>query len=209
MKKKKSSLSIRIFYVSTHVIFWICTLVFVAVILFNIALQFGAFQENLQLHVQFPVAVDFLEKGSLNINDTNIDVEIVEASGKIHFFDTPPFLAKRFMGSAIPALILIFFILWMFKKFISDVKKEKIFDVNNISRLKKIAYGIFGLWIYTIVYMRIIYYYIAKEVNFEQIKISEDQGNFAGLLILSLFIWVLAHIFTVGLKIQEENKLTI
>jgi len=209
MKKKKSPLSIRIFYVLTNIIFWLFAVVFVAVIALNIALQFGAFEKNMQLHVNFPAKVDFLEKGTLNVNNTNIDVEIVEASGKIHFFDTPSFLVKRFIAAGTLAFGIMFFIIWMFRKFITDVKKGNIFDTKNIARLKNIAYAVFGMWIYIVVYIRVIYYYIAKNIKFEQIKVSDNQGNFVGLLFLALFIWVLAHIFTVGLKLKEDNNLTI
>ena len=209
MKKKKSPLSIRIFFWFTNVIFWLFTVLFVAIIVVNVSLYFGAFQERMQLHVKFPVNVDFLEKGTLHINNTEIDVEIVEANGSIHFFETPVFISKRFFGAAIPVFLIIFFMFWMLKKFIKDVKNEKIFDIPNIKRLKYIAYAILGLWLYVKVYMQIVYYYIAKEVKFEMIKVSDQQENFAGLLFSALFIWVLAHIFTVGLKLKEDNNLTI
>ena len=57
--------------------------------------------------------------------------------------------------------------------------------------------------------MRIVYYSVAKEVKFEFIKISQQQENFVGILFLALFLWVIAHIFTVGLKLKEDNNLTI
>ena len=209
MKKNKSPLSIRILYWFTNVIFWLFTALCVAIIAFNISLYFGAFQENMQLHVKFPVNVDFLEKGTLHINDTDVDVEIVEASGSIHFFETPSFLTKRFFAAALPVFLISFFMFWMFKKFITDVKNEKIFDIGNIKRLKYIAYGLTAIWIYIVVYVRIVFYSLAKEVKFEFIKISDQQENFAGLLFLALFIWVLAHIFTVGLKLKEDSNLTI
>lgn len=209
MKSKRSPLSIRILYWSIHLVFWLFTAIIVAIIAFNVSLYFGAFQEGMQLHVKFPVNVDFLEKGSLHINDTDVNIEIVEASGSIHFIDTPTFLTKRFFAAAIPVFLISYFMFWMLKKFITDVKHERIFDIRNIKRLKYIAYGLIAIWIYTLVYMRIIFYSVAKEVKFEYIRISEQQENFVGILFLALFIWVIAHIFTVGLKLKEDNNLTI
>lgn len=209
MEKKKSPLSIRIFYWSTNIIFWLFTLVFVLMIIVNVSLYFGAFQERMQLHVKFPVNIDLLEKGTVNINNTDIDIEIVEANGMIHFFETPVFLSKRFFASAIPAFIISFYMFWILKKFIADVKNNKIFEIKNIKRLKSIAYAILGLWFYIIIYVRIVYYYVAKEVRFEMIKISDQQEFFPALLFVALFIWVIAHIFTVGLKLKEDNQLTI
>ena len=178
-------------------------------IVVNVSLYFGAFKENMQLHVRFPVNVDFLEKGSVSINDTDIEIEIVEANGQIHFIDTPVFISMRFFASAIPVFIISFYMFWLLKKFITDVKNDKIFEINNIRRLKRIAYALFGLWLYIIVYIRIVYYYVAKEVEFDMIKISDQQEYFPGFLFTGLFIWVIAHIFTVGLKLKEDNQLTI
>jgi hypothetical protein len=209
MEKKKSPLSIRIFYWVTHVIFWLFTVVFAVLIIVNISLYFGAFKENMQLHVKFPVNVDFLEKGSITINNTDLDIEIVEANGSIHFIDTPVFISKRFFAAALPVFIISFLMFWMLKNFITDVKRDKIFDINNIKRLKRIAYAMAGLWLYILIYVRIVYYYLAKDAKFEMVELSDNQENFAGLLFIALFIWVLAHIFTVGLQLKEDNNLTI
>jgi len=75
--------------------------------------------------------------------------------------------------------------------------------------LKKLSYGIAIFWLFTVVYMHLIYHYIAKNLEFENIKITNDVSNYPGILFIALFIWTLAHIFITGLKLKEENDLTI
>ena len=89
------------------------------------------------------------------------------------------------------------------------MKKHLIFTEDNIQHLKNVAYAILGLWIFIIVYMRIMYQSVAKHVEFEHVEILNDFPNFVGLLMVALFIWVLSHIFMTGVKLQEEQNLTV
>lgn len=57
--------------------------------------------------------------------------------------------------------------------------------------------------------MRIKYQTIAKHIEFKYVEIVEDFPNFAGLLMAALFIWVLSHIFMTGVKLQDEQNLTV
>ncbi|MEA3443187.1 MAG: DUF2975 domain-containing protein, partial [Bacteroidota bacterium] len=95
------------------------------------------------------------------------------------------------------------------RKFITNVKHNKIFEIANIRLLQNLAYAIFALWIFTIIYMRIMFYSIASNVEFEHIEILEEFPNFAGIPMLALFIWVLSHVFITGVKLQEEQNLTV
>ena len=104
---------------------------------------------------------------------------------------------------------MFFYLVWVFKKFITNVKNGSTFNIENIKILKKLAYGLVTLWVFTIIYMKIFYYYIGTRVEFENIRISSDTNNYGGLLIVALMIWVLAHIFIKGLELQEEKDLTI
>ena len=105
--KTKSPLSIRIIYWFTNVILGLLSLISVAVIVFNILLYTSFFGNDLQLHSQLPVEVNFLEMGNLNLNGQDIKVELVEATSRIHFFNTPIFLAKIFGLALLLALSFI------------------------------------------------------------------------------------------------------
>lgn len=209
MKTSKTPLSINVIYWITQIVFGLILVVCAGAIVFNVLLFTDFFGNDLQLHTRFPVKVNILEEGYLYLNNTNIKVELVEAVTQIHFFNTPMFLA-RWIGTAL--MLTIFFIMYImfsFRRFIINVKKHLIFTEDNIQHLKNIAYAILGLWIFTIVYMRIMYQSVAKHVEFKHVEILNDYPNFAGLLMAALFIWVLSHIFMTGVKLQEEQNLTV
>ena len=209
MKTAKTPLSIKIIYWVTQVILGLFLLVCLAIIVFNVLLFTDFFGNDLQLHTRFPVKVNILETGNLYLNDMNIKVELVEGINQIHFFNTPLFLARWFGSALLIVAAVLMYILLSFRKFVMNVKKHVIFVQENILHLKNISYALLTLWVFTIIYVRIIYEVIGKNVEFEHVEILEDYPNFAGILMLSLFIWVLSHIFMTGVKLQEEQNLTV
>ena len=209
MKKVKQPLSIKIIYWFTQVTFWIFIVVFVAAIAINIALLTESLGDKMQLHAGLPVEVNYLEKGSLTIGDMNQEVEFVEAIGKLHFINTNKDLAKWFGGTMMVVVIIFLYIFIMFKRFIGNVYRGFVFERFNIRMLKNIAYGLVVLWAFSVVYSALFYYFIAKELAFEQLEISSKYDSFGGLLVAALFLWVLSHIFMNGVRLQEEQKLTV
>jgi len=209
MKNFKTPLSIKIIYWLTNIIFGLIILVGMGVITFNVLLYTSFFGDDLQLHVQLPVKVNILEKGNLYLNQTNIKVELVEATSKIHFFNTPLFIARKFGSALLMAFGFIFYLFFMFRKFILNVKRNKVFESLNIELLRNIAYGLLALWIFSIIYSRLVYQYIASSLEFQHVEILQDYPNFAGLLMLALFIWVLSHVFITGVKLQADQDLTV
>ncbi|MCD4731370.1 MAG: DUF2975 domain-containing protein [Bacteroidales bacterium] len=209
MKTSKTPLSIKIIYWFTQVIFGLFLLVCLAIIAFNVLLFTDFFGNDLQLHTRFPVKVNILETGNLYLNKINIKVELVEGITQIHFFNTPLFLARWFGSALIMVAAVFMYILISFRSFISNVKKQVIFVEDNIQHLKNISYAFLILWVFAIVYVRIMYQAIGKNVEFKHVEILHDYPNFAGLLMLALFIWVLSHIFMTGVKLQEEQNLTV
>jgi hypothetical protein len=209
MEAKKSPLSIRIIYWLTNIA--AVLYIFSSAVLFVliILLLFGRYGDNLQLHTDLPVKVDFLNKGVLQFKGEAIHVQLVEAQGKIHFIDTPKSIVKAIMP-AISLFVPIFgYLLWVFRGFIKNVKNSIIFDLKNISYLKKLAYGLMGLWLLMVIYARVFYYTIANNIRLENAEITSERPEYTGLLLVGLFIWMLAHIFKVGLDLQQEKELTI
>jgi hypothetical protein len=209
MEKKKTPLSFNVIYWIMNVIMGLFILLCIAFIAFYVLLYTDFFGNDLQLHVRLPVKVSFLETGILPLAGTDIKVELVEATSKIHFFNTPMFLAKSFSHILFGVLCIGFFLLWTFRQFVANVRKGRIFTVSNISLLKRISYALLLFWLFTIVYTRSIYYYIAAPLKFENVEILHEFNNYPGILLAALFIWVLSHIFIRGLKLREEQDLTI
>ncbi len=153
--------------------------------------------------------IDFLEVGSLEINDQIVKVEFVEANSKIHFIDTPRFIANKVAIAMLIVSAGFFYLLLIFKKFINNVKNGDTFTIKNIRILKKLSYGLVALWAFTNIYMFLLYHYIGTRIEMDNIKISSNLNNYSGILFAALLIWVIAHIFIKGLELQEEKDLTI
>ena len=208
MEANKKPLSIKGIYWVTNIIFWLFTVVSVLAVAVAIALMFNLFG-NTQLHTGIPVAVDILEQGKLEINNTITNVKFVEMYGKLHFIDTPASLGRIYSIFIFIILGLFFFILLTFRRFINNVYKGIYFEINNIALLKRISYTLIGVWTFTVFYAYFQYYYIVKHLEFSSVKISGDIQTYPVILLFALFIWVLSHIFMKGCKLQEENNFTI
>jgi hypothetical protein len=111
------------------------------------------------------------------------------------------------------ALLIVIPIIWyltfIFRRFMVNVKNGPTFTISNIKILKHIAYGLASLWLLTLIYLQMMYYYIGKNVEFENVSISNEFIDIDGVLLSAIFIWILAHIFETGLKLQQEKDLTI
>ena len=209
MKTRKNPLSITIIYWLTQVTFWLFVLVFFAGIGFNIALQLEVLGNDLQIHSQMPVEVSYTKKGTLDIFYKEMEVEFVEATGKIHFIDTDADLAKWFGFLLFGVTCITLYIFLMFKRFIGNVYRGFIFERFNIRMLKKMAYGLVALWAFMIIYSRMFYYFIARRIEFEYIEISSEFNNYGFVLVIALLLWVLSHVFMTGVKLQDDQSLTV
>jgi hypothetical protein len=209
MKKPKSPLSIRIIYWITQVAFYLTILTGVFILAINVLFFTPFFGNDLQLHVQFPAKFSILEQGTLDWGNRHVDVELVEATSKIHFINTPMYIARWFGTAMLFAYGFMLFLVIMFRKFIFNIRKNMFFETENIEYLRYISYGLFGFWIFALVYGRILGNYLANSLHFEQVVMLQDYNNFIGILMLALFLWVLSHIFTVGARLKEEQDLTI
>ncbi|OYT10602.1 MAG: hypothetical protein B6I18_08245, partial [Bacteroidetes bacterium 4572_112] len=130
MKTKKAPLSIRIMLWLTNVIVGLLMLIAIFSILMNILLHTGFIGEDIQLHTQFPVKVDFNEIGTLVMNDQTINVKLVNASTKIHFIDTPVFIAKKVAVVLSLVVLGILYIMILFRRFIKNVKNGLTFNIS-------------------------------------------------------------------------------
>jgi hypothetical protein len=209
MKKKKNPLSIVIIYWLTQIVFWLMVMVFFGAIVANIALQFGVIGKDLQIHTEMPVETSYIQKGSLEILGVLQEVEYVEATGKIHFIDTNPELAKWFGYLLLGVASITLYIFLSFKRFIGNVYRGYIFERFNIRMLKKMAYGLIIFWGFMIIYSRMFYYFVAREIRFEHLEISSNMDSYGFLLLAALFLWVLSHVFLTGVKLQDDQSLTV
>jgi len=210
MRTKKTPLSIRLFYTFSTIALILLGIVLLITLVFNILLYTDFFGNDMQLHTKLPIKVELIEAGSLHLNNQKIKVELVEATTKIHFINTPMFIANKMGIAMLIAVLIIGYLTWIFSKFIANVQRGIVFTIANITLLKKLAYGLVGFWFFTLIYSQFFYFYIAKHLEFENVKIGGNEVSIpSNILIAALGLWVLAHIFIKGLQLQQEKDLTI
>lgn len=209
MENKKTPLSFNVIYWIMNVILVLSGFVALGLIVLYVMLWTDFFGNDLQLHMNLPGKVNYLQCGSMSMMGTDIKVELVEASARIHFFNTPTFLARHFVSILMGVVALGLFMMWTFRQFIVNVRKGLIFTISNIILLQRISYSLVAFWIIMIVYTRSAFYYISERVQIDNIEIVDDFDNHIGILLTALFIWVLSHIFMRGLKLQQEQDLTV
>ncbi len=208
-EKFKAPLSFKVIFILNEIIFWLFSLVAVLAIVFAMLVFTGVFKEDMQLHVHLPVAFDTEEVGFLMSNHTASDVQLVEAYGKLHLIDTPLHLARLIM---IPILLVIgigFFMLFIFRLFIRNVRKGLIFEIKNIKLLRILAFSLLGFWMFWRTYDWLVGVMLEKRLHFGTINVSTDTQGHNALLISALVLWVMTHIFIKGRQLQEEQSLTI
>ncbi len=206
---QKVPLSIRIIYILTSIIYYLTALISVLGTLLAFAILFGLIQNGLQLHVDMPVEMNFEEVGYAYFKGEKMEIEIVETIGKVHFIDTNPKLARRL---AIPLLIVfpyLFWLVFLFHRFIRNVREGRTFAIRNIQLLRMLGYGLIGLWLIMVIYMQIFQYTIVSKFSFDMIEITDNERWYGGILLGGIFTLVLAHVFLKGRELEEENKLTI
>lgn len=181
----------------------------VVALIFITLIYSGRIGDDMQLHASLPMHVNFENSGKLALSQGVSEIRIVEALGKVYFVETPRQVVHYLMPVMLIAMSIMAYGLLVFRKFIVNVFKGIIFAYDNIKLLKRMSYIILVMWGFAVIYVRLFYFLIAKYITIDSAEIVHDYQNFLGLLIVSLFLWMLAHIFKVGLDIQNENKLTI
>jgi hypothetical protein len=149
---------------------------------------------------------DRQESSNFTFNEIDYRIPLVKYKVAIDI-QTLPLIFQILIGIYFTiGSILIFLIFFQFKLFISNVIKEKYFDIGNIIFLKRISYILAAFWLVKLIPLSIKYY---LPFRIEPIKIDTVEGFNLIYIFLALIIWMLAYIFEKGIELKDENKLTI
>lgn len=129
---------------------------------------------------------------------------------------TTPVIKKRpwwEIGLTIPVALLLvgafIMIINCFIRLILAVNKSIIFEWINVSRLRKIGTGFLTLYV-TNVGIEFYYHWLTiSEIEIPDYIISGGSVFNATTLILGLIAFLMAEVFAVGLRLKEEQDLTI
>jgi len=149
---------------------------------------------------------NFQESTNLVINGIDYNIPLIQYKKSIDI-QRLPLIFQILIGIYLTiGSILIFFMFYQFKLFISNVLEEKYFDFENVVFLKRISYVFLALWFVKLIPIGIKYYLI---YCIEPIKMDTKEGLNISFIFLALIVWMLAYIFKKGIELKDENKLTI
>lgn len=98
----------------------------------------------------------------------------------------------------IPVVVLVVKSFVDFIKFILNINNDKIFVWENVSLLRWAGWGLMSGYIWLFVFSLLIHESIAKFLF-----------NNSDSIMLCLFMLIVAEVFAIGMKIKEEQDLTI
>lgn len=208
MKTKRTPGSVKIIYWITQVLFWLFTAAALFAVLFTIGMSLNLLKD-FKLSMGLPVEMEVVETGEFTLGEQTLSVQLKEMIGKIEF-KKPPILLQRLYGVFVLIILSITYYLFMtFRSFITQVYKGFYFERKNILLLKRISYGLIGIWIFIVFYAFFQYFFIVKRLNFESMIVQGKIETYPSILVFALIVWVLSHIFQKGVELQNENELTI
>lgn len=208
METKKTPQSVKIIYWITQFLFWLFSVSAIIAVFFGIALIFNLL-DDVNLNIGLPVEAQVVESGLFQIGSESSSVQLKEMIGKLEFERVPSFLKRLYGLFMIIALCITFYLFLTFRKFIIHVYQGLYFDRKNIMLLKRIAYGLLGLWIFIVFYAYFQYFFLVKNLQFESVTFNGKVETYPAILICALIVWVLSHVFQKGVEIENENELTI
>lgn len=211
METEKTPLSIRIIYWVLNISFYVFILVAIKGLVDTIKVYAGYHVHNALMDATFPITIKFLGVGHLHVGNQDFKLTLADALAKISVGNAPNFIMKIIESGNLLFFLFGTYLMWIGKKFVKNVKMGETFTFRNINLLKNVSYVMAGLGMLQLIYTEVIFHlYLAGHSEFAHIQlVSVNMEHFIHLLWSALLVWVLAHIFIVGLKLQKENDLTI
>jgi hypothetical protein len=206
---KKAPISVKIIHVLSIISFYILIIATSVAFIGNILLQTGVIGNELQLRTTLPVTFEVNETGSVQLYHAINEVRIVDASGKMYLLDTPTGFSMIVFRLLFVVLMLVLFMTWKFKMFITNIRNGQVFEKSNINNLKHISYGILVLFVVTKIYEQVLYHTVVKYLEFDSITLNSGTSDRSDMLIAAMLLWVLAHVFMKGQELQQEHDLTV
>ena len=109
----------------------------------------------------------------------------------------------------IAIIILMIYTLVCFIKLIKNINRTEIFSWSNVSLLRRIGVSIIGLFIANLLLSFTNLLQLQKEFSFNSYHLGWNDNADMLQIIIGLVCFLFAEIFAMGLKIKEEQDLTI
>ena len=214
MKKIKST-SLTVISLLTNITYFLTLLGLVLVLALNILaytdVLYPEGDSESGVSINIPLSVELKEVGVYKTNTGLSELNLSTDDSKLTFKNPPKKVIRISSLFLLISLGVTFYLIYLFRKFIINVKNNNVFVSENSSIFKKLGIGIFVLWGIKILSSFVVSLLVTSNVKFESADVSSKfviNFDFT-LIIFSLFLIVLSHIFSQGIRLQEEKDLTI
>jgi len=183
--------------------------------LYFFAIGTSAIIISVLIYIMFGGSIDGSIDLSSMINEKNNSLQYTN-------FDQVPFAVKSlFLLIATLIIVPTLIVLRFWKNFISLINFGKYFEIDTIKNLKYISYILFMIWFLGFALHDIlnptVSTFLSSQIDFTKDGLSLNINNRElGFTLPSIFFlfnaaifWILSHILIEGIKIREENELTV
>lgn len=209
---KKNISSIRLLYLLTQVAFWFTA--FVGSIVVVLAIQGALANKPIlpsELGDRFSYNFSFFESDIQSVQLTeehNLMSNSSLSEQKLN--EIPNYLKWIMWLNPVIMVGLIFAMIYYFRRLVIQVYKGEYFDIKCIQSLKTLSLILVVGWVYDLIIASVIRTSLQAYLQSSETHLSIKIGTPSMyMLIAALFIWSLSIVFQEGLRLKEENELTV
>ncbi len=195
-----------------------CTIV---VLIFWLTVMLGWVPAQGKIVYSLPINVEYRESTDVSASQTGKQLSPFAVIGHSDVIIAERFTKTKvsfFMVSIVlPFLIIVLLIVYQLRLFLGSVKQGRPFDRENPKRIRRIGYLVFVLgpltgiwnWVMSMKYMHQISLPGTSLAINKGSKLLVNIETDQHLILLGLLILLIAQIFDEGVKMQEEQDLTV
>lgn len=214
MEKIKST-SLKVISLLTNITYYFTLIGLVGILVLNILsytdVLYPKGDNKSEVSINIPLAVELNEVGVYKTDAGLSELILSSDDSKFTFKNPPKNIVRVSVLFLLISLLIMFYLIFIFRKLISNVKKNHIFVTENSKFFKKLGVGTLVLWGVEFITSFIFSLLVGNSIYFDTVQFEAkiDLKIDFTLIIFSLFLIVLSHIFNQGIRLQEEKDLTI
>ena len=218
--KTDSPMSIKLMYQISKLACFL-TIIFASII--SLTLLTGAFSIDLPVTSYLNSETSTVEAVLRNQRMTNEDTysnnkkdQALNLKEKIYFKHAilkqlPPVKKTIIVISSLYILYALTLCAFYFKKFMKKINDGHYFNRDTIKNIRHISYLLFSVWLIKLLSSTLLNFISFDLIHMNPMSEFHIANNFPSMAILlsAMIFWILSHVFLHGVRLEEENELTI
>lgn len=173
---------------------------------------FMSFQEFNKMVIPIKVKMDIPQEGTWTSSNNEIYKVTTSEYSKLELHVDTKGYPKELIFSKLLDLLYLFilgFIFWQIRGLSKSIVTNKPFGSANISRLRRIGFGIILLGFIYPVFTRLLAVLARDRVAITGLEFNPNFLTDWSYYVMGLVFLLISHVFKKGIELREENALTI